>query len=58
MTAIALKYTDVPETAELKPAPARRREGGLLAHLRPDFELPSHWWNLPEVDGEMGLADK
>ena len=55
----ALKYPNAPKQAERKAPPRKdRRPGGLLSFVRPGFKLPSAWDELPEADGDIGLADK
>jgi hypothetical protein len=55
----ALKYLDSPKQAERKaPPPTGRRSGGLLSYVRPGFKLPANWQDIPEADGDIGLADK
>jgi len=55
----ALKHVDAPKQAERKVPPREdRRSGGLLARVRPGFKIPPAWDELPEADGDIGLADK
>lgn len=50
---------DTPKQMESKPSPPkRRRTGGLLSYVRPGFKLPAAWDDIPETDGDVGLADK
>jgi hypothetical protein len=54
----ALQYLDAPKKAEKQAIRKDRRKGGLRSYLPRDFKLPDEWWQLPEADGDPGLADK